>query len=153
MVHQGGPRAGGLRAGVEGGPLLRRLLFLVLVVLVSASPARAADCSDAPNQVAINACAGKAYEKADDELNALYKTIKQRLADAEMTRLFVTSQRAWVPFRDAACKFAASGVSGGTIYPTICAECLERLTKARVAYFKAYLACEEGDLSCPVPAK
>jgi uncharacterized protein YecT (DUF1311 family) len=74
-------------------------------------------------------------------------------ADAEKTKLFVAAERAWVPFRDAACNFAASGVSGGTIYPTIYAECLERLTKARIANFKAYLACEEGDLSCPVPAQ
>jgi uncharacterized protein YecT (DUF1311 family) len=85
-------------------------------------------------------------------LNALYQKIKERLAaDAETTRLFVAAERAWVPFRDAECNFAASGVSGGTIYPTIYAECLERLTKARIADFKAYLACEEGDLACPVP--
>jgi len=101
----------------------------------------------------MNACADKAYEKTDDELNGLYKKIRQRLAaDAETTKLFVAAQRAWVPFRDAECAFAASGVSGGSIYPTIYAECLERLTKARIADFNAYLACEEGDLSCPVPA-
>ena len=133
---------------------MRVLLFFVSAVLVSASPARASECSDQPNQAAINDCAGEAFDKADDALNALYKEIRTRLAaDAEKTKLFVAAERAWVPFRDAACNFAASGVSGGTIYPTIYAECLERLTKARIADFKAYLACEEGDLSCPVPAQ
>jgi uncharacterized protein YecT (DUF1311 family) len=133
---------------------MRSLLLLALAVLVSAPPARAADCSDKPNQAAINACAAKAYERAGGGLNALYKKTRQRLAaDAATTKLFVAAQRAWVAFRDAECKFAASGVSGGTIYPTIYAECLERLTKARIADFNAYLACEEGDLSCPVPAQ
>jgi len=132
---------------------MRLLLVFALAALVSASPARAADCADEPNQAAINDCAGRAYQQADDELNALYQEIKQRLgADAETAKLLVAAQRAWVPFRDAECAFAASGVSGGTIYPTILAGCLERLTRARIADFKAYLACEEGDLSCPVPA-
>jgi len=134
--------------------LMHLVLLLAVAVLLSAPPARAADCADAPNQAAMNACAGKAYEAADAELNALYQKIRQRLAgDAETTKLFVAAQRAWLPFRDAECKFAASSVSGGSIYPTIYAECLERLTKARIADFNAYLACEEGDLSCPVPGQ
>ncbi len=133
---------------------MRHLLLLALAVLAFASPTRAADCSDAANQAAMNECAGKAFDAADAELNVLYKQIKQRLAgDAETTKLFVAAQRAWLPFRDGECAFAASGVSRGTIYPTIYAECLERLTKARIADFNAYLACQEGDLSCPVPAK
>jgi len=74
---------------------MRSLLLLALAVLLSAPPARAADCSDEPNQAAINACAAKAYEKADGELNALYKKIRQRLAaDAATTKLFVVAQRA-----------------------------------------------------------
>lgn len=31
------------------------------------------------------------------------------------------------------------------------AGCLAELTEARAAQLDAYLACEEGDLSCPVP--
>jgi hypothetical protein len=30
-------------------------------------------------------------------------------------------------------------------------ECLAGLTAARAADFRRYLACEEGDLSCPLP--
>jgi len=130
---------------------MRRLFCLVIIALASASPARAA-CENLP-QTEMNVCAGEAFQQADAALNALYQEIKQRLAgDAETTTLFVAAQRAWLPFRDAECKFAAAGVTGGSIYPTIYASCLERLTIARVADFKIYLACEEGDLSCPVPA-
>jgi uncharacterized protein YecT (DUF1311 family) len=105
-------------------------------------------------QMDMNVCADKSFQKADAELNALYKTIKERLAgDPETTNLLVAAQRDWVSFRDVECKFASSGVSGGSIYPTIYAQCLEQLTNARVETFKAYLDCEEGDLSCPVPAQ
>jgi hypothetical protein len=32
-------------------------------------------------------------------------------------------------------------------------QCLDALTAKRVEDFKVYLKCEEGDLSCPVPAQ
>ena len=54
-------------------------------------------------------------------------------------------------FRDAECGFAASGVAGGSAEPMVTAQCLARLTQSRNADFKAYLACPEGDLSCPLP--
>jgi uncharacterized protein YecT (DUF1311 family) len=131
---------------------MRRLFFLMLLVLAPASAASADDCADTATQAAMNECANQAYEKADAELNALYQQIRQRLkGDGETTTLFVAAQRAWVAFRDAECKFSTSGVSGGSIYPTIYAGCLERLTKARVDDFTVYLGCQEGDLSCPVP--
>jgi hypothetical protein len=31
--------------------------------------------------------------------------------------------------------------------------CLDKLTQARTKELQAYLKCEEGDLSCPVPGK
>jgi len=88
---------------------MRRLFCLVIIALASASPARAA-CENLP-QTEMNVCAGEAFQQADAALNALYQEIKQRLAgDAETTTLFVAAQRAWLPFRDAECAFAASGV-------------------------------------------
>jgi len=138
---------------------MRRLLFLALVALTPAflapvSMARADDCANAMDQATMNECANKAYQKSDAQLNTLYKQIRQRLkGDGEATKLFVVAQRAWVAFRDAECKFSTSGVSGGSIYPTVYAGCLDRLTKARVDDFKTYLACQEGDLSCPAPAQ
>lgn len=135
-----------------------RLPFIALLVIAplsiaSVSSAGAADCTDMP-QMDMNICADQSFQKADEELNALYNTIKARLAgDPETTSLLVAAERAWVSFRDAECKLASSGVSGGSIYPTIYAQCLEQLTNARVETFKAYLTCEEGDLSCPVPAQ
>jgi len=134
-----------------------RLFLLALVLLAPAllapvSVAHADDCSDAQTQMDMNVCADKAYRKADGELNALYTKIKQRLAgNAETTKQLVAAQRAWVAFRDAECTFATSSVSGGSIYPTVYAGCLEDITKARVDDLKTFLSCQEGDLSCPVP--
>jgi uncharacterized protein YecT (DUF1311 family) len=130
---------------------------VVLLVLAAASaPMAAADgqaCSEAPDQSTMNLCADKAFKKADAELNTLYKQIGQRLKDnADATKLLVAAQRGWVGFRDAECKFASSGVSGGSAYPMIYSGCAERVTRTRITELQSYLNCREGDTSCPVPA-
>jgi len=92
-------------------------------------------------------------QKADAELNASYRQIRERLkGDAAKTDLLAKAERAWVAFRDAECAFAASGVEGGSVQPTVLAGCRADLTQKRVEELKEYLACEEGDLSCPVPS-
>ncbi len=122
--------------------------------MVSASIARADDCASAMDQRTMDECADKPYKKSDAELNVLYKQIEQRLEEnTDTTKLLVAAQRAWLTFRDAECKFSTSGVSGGSVYPMIYAGCADGLTRKRVDAFKTYLKCEEGDLSCPVPAK
>jgi uncharacterized protein YecT (DUF1311 family) len=126
--------------------------LILAAVLATASVARADDCADAQTQADMNICADKAYQKADGALNKVYAEIKQRLAgNGEATKQLVAAQRAWIAFRDAECAFAASGVSGGSIYPTIYAGCLEDITLARVENLKDFLSCQEGDPSCPVP--
>lgn len=101
----------------------------------------------------MNVCSGKSYEKVDGELNKLYKQIEARLKDdADTTKLLVTAQRAWVAYRDAECGFSSSMVAQGTVYPFIHSSCLEGLTQNRIKDLKGYLSCEEGDMSCPVPA-
>jgi uncharacterized protein YecT (DUF1311 family) len=117
------------------------------------SSAWADDCTNAQDQATMNQCADRAYRKQDAELNALYQQIKARLKDnADADKLLVAAQKAWIGFRDANCRFSASGVSGGSAYPMIYAACLADMTKARIKDFQANLKCEEGDLSCPVPA-
>jgi uncharacterized protein YecT (DUF1311 family) len=94
------------------------------------------------------------YQEADAELNRLYQKIESRLADShDVRRELIAAQRAWIAFRDAECRFAASGVEGGSAYPQVYQACQEDLTRARIADFNGYLGCEEGDLSCPVPAE
>ncbi len=126
--------------------------MLLPLALAAVPAAAAADCPDATTQMELNQCAGAAAAAADAQLNAAYKEIRARLkGDAETTNLLVAAQRAWVAYRDAECSFEASGSTGGSIYPMVYALCVETVTNARVADFRQYLACEEGDLSCPLP--
>ena len=129
-----------------------RLLLALTPFLFTPIAHAAVDCANASDQATINQCAGQDYKAADNELNAVYKQIKERLKDnAEATKLLVDAQRAWIGFRDAECKFSSSGVTGGSVYPLVYSSCLTEVTKVRVEALKQYLKCEEGDMSCPVP--
>ncbi len=129
--------------------MMRRTLLLLAL---AGTPVAAADCPGATTQMELNQCAGATAKAADDELNSLYKQVRARLrGDDATTKLLVAAQRAWIAYRDAECTFAASGFLGGSIYPMVYAGCLESVTNARIEDFRRYLACEEGDLSCPLP--
>ncbi|BBP71985.1 hypothetical protein PHLH6_39890 [Pseudomonas sp. Seg1] len=129
-----------------------RLLLALTPFLFTPSAHAAVDCANASDQATMNQCAGQDYKAADNELNAVYKQIKERLKDnAEATKLLVDAQRAWIGFRDAECTFSSSGVTGGSVYPLVYSSCLTGVTKVRIEALKQYLKCEEGDMSCPVP--
>lgn len=126
--------------------------LLALTPLLFTPMVFAVDCDNASDQATMNQCAVQQNAAADKELNALYQQITSRLKrNPDSKKLLVGAQRAWVAFRDAECKFSASGVEGGSVYPLIYSNCTTELTKARVQTFKNYLKCQEGDMSCPVP--
>ncbi|BCP52679.1 hypothetical protein K32_12960 [Kaistia sp. 32K] len=124
-----------------------------MIWIWAAPAARAADCGDLQTQTEMTICAGDAFKKTDAELNKLYRQIQERLTDdADTRRLLVATQRAWVSFRDAECAFRGSAVAGGSAEPMIVSQCNDNLTRLRIEDLKGYLACQEGDLDCPVPA-
>ncbi|WP_176806666.1 lysozyme inhibitor LprI family protein [Alloyangia pacifica] len=98
-------------------------------VLIQADPARAA-CSDATTTVEMRECRSHEYEAADAELNAVYGQLKAMASDAVMAQVRA-AQRAWIPFRDAACLAEAAPYEGGSIQPLIHVSCLTRLTQRR----------------------
>jgi uncharacterized protein YecT (DUF1311 family) len=127
-------------------------VLLALTPLLFSPLAPAVDCENAADQATMNQCAAQQHKAADKELNALYQQITARLtANPDSKKLMVSAQRTWIAFRDAECRFSASGVAGGSAYPLIYGNCITDLTKARVETFKNYLKCQEGDLGCPVP--
>lgn len=129
---------------------MRLPLALGLALLCGA--AQAQECGDQASQAAMNECAGQAYHKSDAALNAAYREIVARLADDAAGRgRLQAAQRAWLAFRDAECAFATAASADGSIHPYVQATCLEALTESRLQQLQAYLACEEGDPSCPVP--
>ena len=130
------------------------LILICLVEAASICQVRADDCASSASQTDMNLCEDAALKRADAELNKTYQEILERLKDSQETKqLLVASQRLWVRFRDAECAFTASGVEGGSIYPTILLNCRSTITENRVKELGVYLKCEEGDLACPVPAK
>ncbi|WP_163268852.1 lysozyme inhibitor LprI family protein [Chelativorans alearense] len=130
--------------------------FLLAAAMVLAMPTFAFaqdNCDDAEDQATMNECADAAFEKSDKKLNELYKQIEARLKDdADTKKLLIQAQRDWVKFRDAECGFQTAGAAGGSVVPMLVAMCMDGLTQSRVEDFEGYLNCEEGDLSCPVPA-
>ncbi len=132
---------------------MRQFLLILCLTVASLTAAQAAGCTHAADQGAMDACAGNSLKASDGELNSLYRQIRQRLTDnADATRLLIAAQRAWVVYRDAECAFASSASTGGSAHPMIQSMCLDKLTRARIDALKGYLKCEEGDLSCPLPA-
>jgi uncharacterized protein YecT (DUF1311 family) len=133
---------------------MRRFLLSTITAVATVSLAHAKECTDSSNQHELTVCADQAYKKTDAALNDLYGQIKTRLKGDDATaKLLAASQRAWIAFRDAECTFATSSTAQGTIHPMLRLQCLDALTAKRIEDFKVYLKCEEGDLSCPVPAQ
>jgi len=94
----------------------------------------------ATSNIAFDGCGGEYLERADAALNAAWK---QALGGAKgRTRLsLLGEQRKWIAFKDASCKFYASGDFGreGTVisYPACRGEVIEARTKELQAIAKA----------------
>ena len=112
---------------------------LVLLLALLPAPALALDCDNAVSQTEMTGCASQAYEAADADLNAAYKTAMTRakaLDDWLTTPVTATeslrkAQRSWITYRDQACTAEILRYNGGTIANMVYYTCLERLTKQR----------------------
>ncbi len=124
------------------------------LVLAASAQAQPLNCANAATQTDMNLCADQAYRKSDADLNAAYQSVTSRLAkDTTKLTQLQAAQKAWLFFRDAECAFSSAGTTGGSAYPMVLSQCLDKLTQARTKELRAYLQCEEGDMSCPVPGK
>lgn len=133
---------------------MRRLIpVIALFPLAFSLHAHAQDCLPTDEtQMCLNVRAAEAYKVEDAKLNKAYQEIMSRLADSQENKaLLQAAQRAWIAFRDAECAFSTNNSKDGSIYPLLLWECRTELTKARMTQLGAYLNCEEGDMSCPVP--
>lgn len=125
--------------------MTRSFQLCVLAAIAGAVPAPLA----AQSQAALNAAAARRAQAADRSLNQSYIAVMNK-ASPTAKQLLRTSQRHWIAFRDAECRFVASGVRGGSAQPMIVSGCMERLTTDRTRQLRQLNRCEEGDLSCPV---
>lgn len=98
-------------------------LTVLLVPAAMAGDAMPADCTEAMSTIEMNNCAGADFEKADAELNRVYKeaiasipemaTGEQPFDKASWEEALRASQRAWVAFRDAECEDHVEKFWGG----------------------------------------
>ena len=98
------------------------------------------DCNAAFSQVEMTICAQKDWNAADADLNTAYAAAMDRMKsiDAALAvdqtgtaKALRAAQRAWVPFRDAACAAEGYQMHGGTGEQMAIYLCLSRLTRAR----------------------
>jgi uncharacterized protein YecT (DUF1311 family) len=127
-------------------PTIRAALAISLFgAFFAASPAAAQDCAAPLTQMDMNACARLDWQAQDAALNAAYA---RAIAAAEDHDRWVEgaeaalreAQRAWIAFRDLACRAETVPHESGSIAPTVLYMCLSRLTAARTADLRLYAA-------------
>jgi uncharacterized protein YecT (DUF1311 family) len=122
----------------------------LLLLFALSAPALALDCSGQETEGAARACSGQRLRDADTKLNQTYNALLKRF-DATQQAMLRASEKAWLAYRDAQCKLAASGVDGGSAQPMVTANCLGDLTSARLKELNYQLTCQEGDMTCLAP--
>jgi uncharacterized protein YecT (DUF1311 family) len=101
-------------------------------------------------QTEMNKESMNSFEKADKELNEVYKKIlTEYKSDTIFIKNLKSSQRIWITFRDAELKMKYPEREPGwygSMHPMCVSEYLEELTKERTKTLKAWLeGIEEGD--------
>lgn len=96
-----------------------------------------AKCSSG-NQLENNNCLSFEYKAADLRLNELYKILVNALADPKP---LINSQRAWLKFRDAQCKFIVGEDKSGSGYSYSEDTCMIDLIEKRILDLKSIEPC------------
>ncbi|MEL6459025.1 MAG: lysozyme inhibitor LprI family protein [Cyanobacteria bacterium J06621_15] len=100
--------------------------------------AQKVNCNSPQTTYEMKVCAGQSYEKADKNLNQVYRQLKPKLVRSQQNKL-VNAQRAWIQFRDKSCKFEGDFAEGGTLQPVLEMNCLADVTEQRVKDLQRYL--------------
>ena len=127
--------------------------------LVAAYPAWAGDepkvdCNNAMTQTDMNICSYQDWQKADKELNAVYrKALKFASHEDAMykdqpelkgaVKALKKAQRAWIDYRDGQCEGYGFGARGGTMEPLLVSGCAADLTRKRSRELKELMAYPE----------
>ncbi|MDQ1558154.1 MAG: hypothetical protein QOD32_1214 [Pyrinomonadaceae bacterium] len=96
-------------------------------------------CPGEHTQFELNRCAARARDKADAELNRVYRELMKDTSGAERAKLR-DAQLAWLKFRDAHCDYRSVGNKGGSIYPMVVSFCLAGVTNARVEQLRQIIS-------------
>lgn len=124
--------------------MIFRAFSALAFAAVAASVAHAQDkpdCNNAMTQMDMNICANMDFQKADAELNVVYKKAmaKMRETDSYLSDdlkgaadTLRDAQRAWIPYRDKACESYGFLARGGSMEPMLVANCRTDVTEQRI---------------------
>ncbi|SHI38065.1 lysozyme inhibitor LprI family protein [Wenxinia saemankumensis] len=108
-------------------------LSIALAALPFAAPAAAqdVDCARDQTQMALNICAQRDWQAADDELNRLWAILKPRADAGGWGQRLLEEQRTWLRARDAQCEGERDRYAGGSMAPLVYWTCMEQTTLRR----------------------
>ncbi len=92
-------------------------------------------------------CAWYSYFQADVKLNDAYQKALSRLGVEESRESLRAAQKAWIPYRDASCRFETSAWEDGSFRYVATAMCFESMTRTRTKELAKILTCKGED--CP----
>ncbi|WP_269584913.1 lysozyme inhibitor LprI family protein [Roseibium sp. Sym1] len=108
---------------------------------LSAAAQETPDCDNAMTQSEMTRCADLDWQKADAELNTVYKKAMAKMRETDSylpddlkgaADTLRDAQRAWIPYRDKACEAYGFLARGGTMEPMLVYGCRADLTRQRV---------------------
>ncbi|QLL62861.1 lysozyme inhibitor LprI family protein [Sinorhizobium mexicanum] len=126
-------------------------LLLLSAVSAAAQEQPRVDCQNAVTQMDMNICAGQDYDRADADLNNIYKqaVAAMKAMDKELGEIDAAypgaeqalkkAQRAWIGYRDGQCELAGFEARGGSMEPMLVSGCLAELTRKRTSELKQLL--------------
>ncbi len=124
---------------------MKPILSILTLLLLSLLP------SHAQNQHEMNQQAAADSEKADVELNKVYKQVLAAEMDEEAVKLLKAAQKAWIAFRDAEAKHAEDEARGGSMAPLLYYSALARVTRDRTKQLAAQMTDEEVEIPIVLP--
>ena len=116
-----------------------KIIFLLFLFLLTSSTAtdstaqnrqRYDPCSGSTTQD-INECAKREYDKADAELNKVYRELISKVKDVRLKNKLIAAQRTWIKFRDESCNFVYEFHKEGTMRTVMLLGCLTMTTENR----------------------
>lgn len=130
--------------------LCATLLLLPAAGLARAEDQPQIDCSSGGNSTAEQQyCSEQALDKADKQLNAIYKkalateaNLDKQAASKEQAgavNSLKKAQRIWIQYRDAHCDTVGYEAQGGTILGSLLMDCKKEMTEGRIKELKALI--------------
>ncbi len=120
---------------------MRAVLSVTFTVFICTAAAGqdAPDCANQMDQSTMTQCAGLDFDKADQELNRIWPEIRDEAKSTdegtgktEFLEALMTSQRAWLAYRDAECVWQGFEAHGGSMEPMLVNACLADMTSKRI---------------------